>query len=373
MKITRIAKYHLLVSIGIVSATTSFAASAVAVNKTTGAYGYAYGKKTEAEAKTAAIANCPGGGEIIASSPKDGHGAVLRSVNNFKDGQPVTVKALLAQANAVGVRKPGTGECADCIFMEIWYDNATSSDKEKFEGVGGKNGPEELKPDINIRRNGEYIDVTVIEGREFKNGFGLKYMRPDAKSGLMNKTEYIMGLKDGKLSCYDQQEGMDPTLTREIYYKQGYQTGFNRSIGRGGNVENYEEYKKGVKDGFFYKCNLNGQIEEQGYYKNNKLNGMWCSYVASTGKPEEKGYYDMGTKTGEWTSYSKLTGKLTEKGTYDLGLKTGEWTRYSDKTGLLEEKGKYELGKKEGKWISYQPDGKTVKKEKNYVGGTLVN
>lgn len=373
MKITQITKYHLLVGVGMMSAAASFAASAVAVNKTTGAYGYAYGKKTEAEAKTAAIANCPGGGEIVASSAKDGHGAVLRSVNNFKDGQAVVVKAFLSQADAVGLRKPGSGECADCVFMEIWYDNATSADKEKFEGAGGKQGPEELKPDGNIRRNGEYIDVTIIDGREFKNGFGFKYMRPDAKDGLQNKTEYHMGLRDGRLSCYDQAEGMPPTLTREVYYRDGEQTGINRSIGRGGFVERYEELKKGVKDGFYYECNLNGQIERQGYYKNNKENGAWCSYTPSTGKLAEKGYYDMGTKTGEWTSYSKLTGKLVEKGYYALDQKTGEWTKYSEKTGLLEEKGRYELGRKEGAWVSYQPDGKTVKKTKNYVGGNLVN
>jgi antitoxin component YwqK of YwqJK toxin-antitoxin module len=323
MNIKQLVKYNLVAGIGIMSVTTSFAASAVAVNKTTGAYGYAYGKKTEAEAKTAAIANCSGGGEVIASSPKDGHGAILRNVNNWKDGQPVVVKAILGQADPVGIRKPGSGECPDCLFVEIWYDNALSTDAEKFTAVGGKKGPEELKVDLNNRRNGEYLDNKVIDGREFKNGIGMKYRTPDTKVGLMNKTEYYMGLCDGRRSNYDFTEGMDPILVSEVYYKDGWQTGFRRVIGRIGSIERYEEYKKGVLDGFFYRYNMKGQLEEKGYYK--------------------------------------------------VKQKHGIWQMYSSTTGLLSEKGRYIMGQKDGEWLSYEADGKTVRKKKNYVNGVMMN
>jgi antitoxin component YwqK of YwqJK toxin-antitoxin module len=320
MTIKELLKHGLFTGIFLIPAIHTYAASAVAVNKTTGSYGYAYGKKTETEAKAAAIENCPGGGDIIASTAKDGHGAVLRSVYNFKvEGRSLVVKGLVAQAEPVGIRKPGTGECSDCLFMEIWYDNALSSDKEKFEGVGGRRGPEELKVDQNLMRETGYFDMTITDGRELKHGFNTEYLKDD-KLVMRNKGEYYKGLRDGPLFIYNNVAGQETIVEREKYYRDGLAITFNRTFGATGAVYIYEEFKDGVRHGFTYNYTRVGKLESKGYYRENLRHGRWCMYSALTGLAVEEGSYEFGKKEGEWIRYDADGKTIKKKTTYARGL-----------------------------------------------------
>ncbi len=300
----------------------SYGASAVAMNKATGSYGYAYGKKTEAEAKQLAIANCPGGGEVIISSAKDGYGAVLRNVNNWKtEGQAIIVKGVLAQAEPVGIRKPGTGECADCQILDIWFDNALSTDKEKFEGVGSRRAPEVLVVEATNRRDGEFRDLKLIDGRELRHGFGTQYKDAETKTVMTSKKEYYMGLRDGVSYYYSYEEGQEPLVKWIQCFKDGWFTGYRLSYGATKLVEDYKEYKKGVQDGACYEYDFKGVIKKKMRYKNGKEHGMCYEYLK----------------------------------------------------GVITRTGMYEFGKKEGEWISYDDDGKTIRKTQTYAQGMVVS
>lgn len=307
----------------------SYSASAVAFNKATGAYGYAYGKKTIEEAKKIAAENCPGGGEIIASSAKDGYGAVLRTVNNWKtEGQTITVVGLVAQTDPAATRKQGTGDCATCQIVEIWYDNATSNDKEKYEGSGGKKGPEVLKPDFNRKSfNNEFQDFKVVDGREFLNGYGINYLSSETKTVMKDKVEYYMSLRDGQLLDYNYVEGQDIIVEVEYFYKDGVRR-YEKRFGPTGAITEYVEFRetlsdKGyvVTDGAYYNYDYKGNLLEKGRNKNDKKHGMSFIY---------------------------------------------------DSKGLLKESGMYDFGNKEGEWITYAPDGKTVKKKQVYARGIEI-
>jgi hypothetical protein len=298
-------------------------ASAVAANKASGAYGYAYGQKTEDEAKKLAIKNCPGGGDIIASTSKDGYGAVLRTVNNWKkEGEVITVKGIMAQADPVGVRKPGTGECPTCQIIDIWYDNASSTDKEKFEGSGSKRAPEVLVVEATNRRDGEFRDLKVIDGREFRHGFGISYTNPETKTIMKEKKEYYMGLWDGMDINYKYLEGQEPIIDYEVGYKDGWRHGFTRSFGVTGAVKDYTEYAKGKQDGAFYAYDFKGILNKKGRYKNGVKHGLFCDY--SNGIITETGYYEYNEREGEWLTYDKDGITVVRTRTYAKGMVISE-------------------------------------------------
>lgn len=307
----------------------TFAASAVACNKATGSYGFCFGKKSVEEAKKIALEKCPGG-EIIASSSKDGFGAILRTVNNWKtEGQKIEVVAILSYSIPIGVRKPGTGECPSCQIVELWNDNAGSSEVDKREGSGSGRAPEVLKPTVNIKDfDGNFVDQTIIDGREFTNGYSIDYLSETAKTVMQYKTEYYMGLPDGLLIDYNYVEGQPEVIEREYLYKNGMKR-YERKFGPTGAVEEYIEYSDAfnpsgyqMRDGVNYKYDYKGNLKEVKGYKNDNEHGLNLVYNSK---------------------------------------------------GVLEEQGRYEFGKKEGEWITYMPDGKTIKKKKNYAKGIALD
>lgn len=300
---------------------TALAASAVAVNKATGAYGYAYGKASTDAAKKAALEACDGTCEVIAVSDKDGHGAVLRNVNNWKtEGQEITTYALLSKPDPIAIRTPGTGEHPDCLILDIWYDNSTAAEGQKYEGAGGRRAPEVNKPDGENQRNGYVRDLKIIDGREIRHGHSRKYYDKEKRTGLQTQYEFYNDLSDGPKYTWKIEEGEDPVLEYEWMFKDGWRHGYSRQIGPLGSVRKYQEYREDKKAGWMYEYNLQGKLEEVGHWANDKRHGPWRAYDVKTGHLKYTGFYKKGKKDGLWITYDYKTGAERKRQNYVNGV-----------------------------------------------------
>ena len=299
--------------------TNVIAATAIAVNKSTGAVGWAYGQSSEDEAKKLAKENCNGNCEIIASSGVGGFGAVLRTHNNFisKEGEKVEVSGFVALKKAVGVRDKLAGPCAECTYLAVWYDNSkTASGKELNKGAGGKKAPELITWKVSEYKKSYSIHKMVIDGRVFDHGYSIRWQTTEKKDKY-NQVELHYNLEDGKFVWYDFEAGEEEWYKAEKYYSRGYLHGPHRYFSPDDKVIKYEEYIDDKKNGYYEKRGNTGALTEQGWYKNGKKNGHWKKY--SKGKLSSEGDYVFDKQHGIWTSYSTTTGEIKYKKRYAKG------------------------------------------------------
>ena len=296
------------------------AASAVAVNKTTGAYGFAYGMKTADEAKKAALAECDGTCEILSVSDKDGHGAVLRNVNNWNEsGKTVDVQALFSKKDPVATRQPGTGDFAEYLILDIWYDNSKSTTEENYKGQGGRRAPQDLVPTGENQRSSYIRDLKILDGREIRHGFARRYQDNEKREGLLSQYEFYNDLSDGAGYKWKLADGEDPFLEYEWMFKDGWRHGYSRKYGPLA-IREYQEFQNDKKHGWMYKYTLQGKLEEVGHWKNDKKHGPWKAYEYKTGNLKYTGQYKNGKKEGVWITYDYKTGAERKRQTYNKGV-----------------------------------------------------
>lgn len=124
----------------------------------------------------------------------------------------------------------------------------------------------------------------------------------------------------------------DGKKSLEIEYRNGIESGTNRSWYNDGKIMNETQIDSGKINGYWIDYYPNGVKENEVIYENDFMNGP-CTRRYDNGNVKETGRYSHCREEGLWIYYWE-NGAKKAQGEYRESIKTGEW-QYWDKNGSI--------------------------------------
>ncbi len=147
-----------------------------------------------------------------------------------------------------------------------------------------------------------------------------------------NDTTYLKGTTEpftGKVVAFQ----TNGKKSIEIEYKNGKETGTNRSWYPNGNLMNETQLTNGKIDGLWIDYYDNGQKQNEVTYETDYMNGS-CTRWYKNGKIKEQGNYVHCRENGKWIYYFE-NGQKQSEGEYNKAEKVGTWTEWNEKGEII--------------------------------------
>jgi antitoxin component YwqK of YwqJK toxin-antitoxin module len=386
-------RFALLTFFVCMTSEVAFGASAVAANQK-GTMIYAYGMKTEEEAKAKVLSLGGAGYSIVASSSQPGYGAVSR--NFYWVRQPadqVQVFALCGQKDPVPFTKWDIGTCKGCEYIAVWNDQmkpttgSVSSPvvapkkwehdmKDLFEATGGYSESlpaTDVPLDFDKIISRMHVPRIIFRRMTGSTNFEVVGNYADGNhayaAGSFDK-EWYVGDRVGRWQEYFETMEGKP-VSKEQYYIAAKKSMFCREMDPLGNITTYTEYADDLKNGRYLRRNANGKLEEDGMYADDKRTGIWKIYNGVSGMLQEEVTYADDKKKGLTTIYYPGTAIKKSEYNYAEGKKNGICKDYYD-TGKLKLEATYTDNERNGSYKEYYSNG-NIKSSLNYGTGGILD
>lgn len=121
--------------------------------------------------------------------------------------------------------------------------------------------------------------------------------------------------------------------TLELEYKNGRESGTNRSWYPNGNIMNETQITNGKIDGLWIDYFENGKKQNEITYETDYMNGP-CKRWYESGQVKEQGNYQHCREEGYWVYYFE-NGQKQTAGDYHQAQKVGVWTVWNEKGEVI--------------------------------------